>query len=323
MRTAAAGTVFLMMSILACGGGAPSSPPASAGVVPSAAPTIQEAAAATYAGLPTGQVTLDGGRWEREAGDEPRARVTLADGFRVTGNLDADADDEAVVLLAVNTGASGTFDHLAMLKRRGEAVVNVATAELGDRVQVRGAAISDQRLVVDVVRAGPDDAMCCPGEKARLTFAWRDGSLARTGDDITGRASLEDLSDAEWVLVELASGEPAPADPAVTLQYRDSALAGRGGCNRYTAAVKPGAQPGEISIPRIVATRMSCPGSADALEHRYLRQLEAVQRYTFRAGRLLLTYKSENRPQSMTFEAADRTGTPASSAAEVEPHQPN
>jgi hypothetical protein len=59
----------------------------------------------------------------------------------VTGNLDGDGTEEAAVVLAVSTGASGTFDYLAVAKRTAKGVSSVAVARLGDRVQIRSARI--------------------------------------------------------------------------------------------------------------------------------------------------------------------------------------
>jgi hypothetical protein len=73
-----------------------------------------------------------------------------------------------VVVLAESSGGSGTFDYLAVVKRTASGIENVATAALGDRVQIRSARVDNGMLLASVVRAGKDDPMCCPGELADL-----------------------------------------------------------------------------------------------------------------------------------------------------------
>jgi hypothetical protein len=117
--------------------------------------------------------------------------VSLVAGFRVTGDLDGDGAEEAVVVLAESSGGSGTFDYLAVVKRTASGIENVATAALGDRVQIR---VDNGMLLVSVVRAGKDDPMCCPGELAGLGWTLAGSRLesvalsAPTGTTLAGHA---------------------------------------------------------------------------------------------------------------------------------------
>jgi len=105
---------------------------------PLGAPTLEELKNATYAGLEdlAGPVSLKDGRWEGEPFEPGAASgpsVVLAPGFRLTGDLDGDGTEEAVVVLAQSSGGSGTFNSLAVVKRAAEGPRNVATTPLGDR----------------------------------------------------------------------------------------------------------------------------------------------------------------------------------------------
>ena len=78
------------------------------------------------------------------------------------GDLDGDGVEDAAVVLATSGGGSGTFISL-------EAVINdegtphhVATAFLGDRVEINSVAIESGEITVDMVTHGPDDPLCCP-----------------------------------------------------------------------------------------------------------------------------------------------------------------
>jgi heat shock protein HslJ len=267
-------------------------------------PTAEEAANATYEGLGAGTVTLVNGVWEGEPaapGATSRPRVQIVPGFHLVGDLESDGAEDAVVLLSTSTGGSGTFDYLAVLRRRGESPMNIGTADLGDRVQVLDARIANGQLVVDVIRPGPNDARCCPTEKARLTFVQGDGGLRSTGSQIVGTASLADIGGPEWVLSRFTWDESAPATPAATLQLQDESFVGRGGCNRYTGPVTAGDTAGAIKVGPIAVTFMSCDQAADALERRFLEALGAVERYGFVGGQLALTYRQGDALRTLIF----------------------
>src|SRR5580765_685995 len=156
----------------ACASAAPAPAPAqTAQVAPirGSAPTLEELRNTTYAGLDerVGPVTLANGRWigaPVPVGTASRAFVEMAGDVRVVGDLDGDGYDEAVVLLAYNAGGSGVFSFVAVVTRENGSPRNVATTALPDRVQVRSIRIEGGKLLVSAVRAGANDAACCPGE---------------------------------------------------------------------------------------------------------------------------------------------------------------
>ena len=105
----------------------------------------------------------------------------------LTGDLDGDGDEEAVVLLSSSSGGSGTRSSIAIVDRRRGRAENVATRLLGDRVQVRSMKIVSATLSIDLVRAGATDPACCPGELATYTWALGpDGLGDRQPPAVTG-----------------------------------------------------------------------------------------------------------------------------------------
>jgi heat shock protein HslJ len=118
----------------------------------------------------------------------------------------------------------------------------------------------------------------------------------------TGRLSPDALAGTEWVLRRWAWQEPAPGEPAVTLRFADGRFAGSAGCNSYTAPVQAGKQPGDISVGPAAATRKTCPEPTMGIESRFLSALGAVEQFSFRDGRLVLTYRPENK--GLLFERA-------------------
>jgi heat shock protein HslJ len=272
------------------------------------APTLAELEDATYRGLeePKGPVTLVNGRWEGSPyapGGAARPTVTFGRDFRVTGDLDGDGAPEAVVLLAQGSGGSGAFDYLAVVKKTAAGLENVATAPLGDRVQVRSARIEGRKLLVSVVQAGEKDTACCPGELVDREWTLAGRTLTTSASPPqTGRISLDTLAGTEWVLGAWGLDAKAPADPEVTLAYVGGRFAGKSGCNRYTAAATAGDTPGEVSIGPAAVTRMACPEPQSAVEARFLRQLGAAKKFGFLLGQLAITYEQDGRWDTLLFE---------------------
>ena len=88
-----------------------------------------------------------------------------------TGDLTDDDVEEAVVLLAQNSGGSGLFLYFAIVSNHGGAPDHIATIDLGDRIKVVSLDIEEGKLIAELVEHGPDDPMCCPTMKARRE--WR------------------------------------------------------------------------------------------------------------------------------------------------------
>jgi heat shock protein HslJ len=291
--------------------------PAQAGA-DSAAPTGEEMGNATYRGLEAagGPLTLVNSHWEGPAanGGASRPEVSLVRGLHVTGDLDGDGRNEAAALLNESSGGSGTFTYLAVAGRRKGRVVNLGTALLGDRVQIRGMKIRDGRLFVDLVQPGPEDAACCPGELATRGWALEGKGSGEVLTEFvstakTGRLSLDTISGTRWVLRDWDLDSPAPSLPEVTLQYEEGRLAGNGGCNRYFATVSQGPSAGDLSLGPVGATRMGCPDAVMAVESRYLGLLGNVKKFGFVAGKLALSYENDESVGVLLFEAAPKQGT--------------
>lgn len=295
-------TRFVLLCVLVCGIAA-CGPDGDGGDRSDSAPDRFALANATYSGVFAEPITLTNGAWEGEPYPEigaARPRVTLVPGFRRTGDLDGDGADEAVVLLAESSGGSGTFQHLAVVANRGEKTVNLGTARVGDRVQTVDCRVEDGAIVMDVVQAGPGDAMCCPTQTAHRTWRLRAGVLEEVAVEVTGTLSIVMLEGTEWVLDAFTWTEPAPEDPEVTITFDNGRAAGNGGCNRYFADVEE-SSPGEITFGEIGATQMSCPEEKMAVERRYHQALEGVTSYSFIAGRLALAYYDDGAMKTMQF----------------------
>jgi len=303
IRLANPKTVCLLLASLtfmACGFGTLDKASADS---PPGAPAIGELAETTFAGIYDHPVTLDDGRWEGEPFVEEgasRPTVGLVMHFRLTGDLDGDGQEEAAVLLWESSGGSGTRLYLAATGRHNKHIENLATALIGDRVQVRTGRVSGNRVILDLIQAGPDDAACCPTQKAKKTWALDPEGLMLVSTEITGTLSVADLQGPDWVLAELGRDRPVTAGVEITLSFEDDRVAGAGGCNRYFGSVNSAA-PGELRFSGMGATRMACPEPAMNLEQRYLNVLAGATSYSFLAGRLVLSCDTEGGPVALIF----------------------
>ncbi len=271
-------------------------------------PTFQELKNATYKDLAgiKDKVGLVNGKWEGRPiakGSPIRPIVQLLEPVRVTGDMNGDGVEESVVLLNLSTGGTGQLLHVAVVGRRSGRVENLATRMIGDRVQIRDVRIKDENVFIDLVRAGAQDAMCCPGEVA--TQAWRldkNGVLTAVAQgEKSRRLALEAIGAGEWTLKSWDIDEQAPEDSRVTLAYRDGRFVGMGGCNQYVASVKDGNAPGDVIVEPIGATRKSCPEAESAIETKFFERLAQVKKYGFWLSQLALTYETGGVRQTMLF----------------------
>jgi heat shock protein HslJ len=266
--------------------------------------TSDELANMAYSGIYDIAVTLKDGRWEGEPfveGGASRPAVGMVDNFLLTGDLDNNGLDEAVVLLWESSGGSGVMNYVAAVGRRDGDTVNLGTALIGDRVQLRNGRIADGTIELDIIQQGPNDAACCPSQLASRFWTLDANGLNEGEAKIAGTLSLDDIAGQEWVLRHLKWNESVPVQPEVTLVFDGERLTGKSACNRYFAIVTAGDMPGDLAVSQIGGTRMACPGEVMDHESNYLEALGNVARYGFLVGKLVLTWRKDGVTNTMLF----------------------
>jgi heat shock protein HslJ len=197
----ALGLLIAMLALSACGAlpatPTPLPPPPTPTPTPLPELDVTTLKNAAYAGIyPDQAVELTDGVYEGEPfveGGASRPTVTFIEPYAF-GDLNGDGLDDAAVLLAENSGGSGSFVYLAAVVNEDGQPANVATELLGDRARVQSLTIADGTLTVDMVTHGPNDPMCCPSLKALNTYelqgdAWtllshQAGVPSLTADDV-------------------------------------------------------------------------------------------------------------------------------------------
>jgi len=237
-------------------------------------------------------VMLEAGHWEGEPpqpGSASVPRVDFLGDLVARGDLDGDGEDEAAVMLTTNFGGTGVYHYVAVVDQLAAENRNLDTRLVGDRIQLRGMRIDEGRLVLDIVRAGPGDAGCCPTEVVTLQYRLQDGRLSEPVQvGASTRLSLDALVGAAWRLSAWKSGEPA--EGRLTLEYSEGRFLGSAGCNRYSAPVKSTDARGTIEVGQALSTRMDCGPEVMSHERRFLGLLPRVERFWFHAGQLALAY---------------------------------
>ena len=109
--------------------------------------------------------------------------VVMLTNYAAFGDLDGDGQEEALVVLVTNHGGSGTFFDLAVVRKQGESLTNLATTLLGDRVQIKSIRIENSEAMVDMLTHGPDDGMCCPTQYTANAYALKNGELIQTNSE--------------------------------------------------------------------------------------------------------------------------------------------
>ena len=260
---------------------------------------------AIYHGIEDGPVQLENGRWEGKPyveGGASRPSVGLVEDFNLQGDLDGDGEPETVVLLWQSSGGSGNFQYVAVMKNHDGKLLNVATAPVGDRVQLRAGVIVDGVLKLDVVQQGEGDAACCPSQLARRNWVLDGGELNEQESRIEGVLSLDMLEGTEWILTHLKQNHHTPEGIEVTVAFSDGRVAGHSGCNRFSASIQNGDMPGQIRIGPTMGTRMACPVELMEFESEFLELLGLVDRFGFMAGGLLLTGSTDSYTFRLKFE---------------------
>jgi heat shock protein HslJ len=257
------------------------------------APTSAELAGATFSGIENqGPVTLSAGKWEGQPPIEGGASVPalwLSEGFHLTGDLDRDGADEAVVHLTYSSGGTGNFGYLAVMGREGGEIVQQAIGLVGDRVQIVAGRIDGGSVVLDVLQAGPGDGMCCPRQLATRTFIIQGDKLVETDTEMTGTASISMLDGMAWVLRRLDGQEGEALPGQATLAFTSSKVSGSTGCNQFQGSVSEGESATSLVIGPLITTRMACPKPLMTQEQAFLERLGQAEVFQFLFGDLVLS----------------------------------
>ncbi len=251
--------------------------------------------------------------------------VGLLDPLQLVVDLDGDGADERIVLLWETSGGSGMSLYVALLRPNVDAVATY----VGDRVETRTLAMHGGFLQMEALRAGADDATCCPGELATLRWQATAAGLESISDEIEGRFDLSTVAGkwrleierdvanrllaAAWtegstergdlrvIVTDETASAIAAAEAEITLTITaDGTVTGRSGCNQYSGAVRFSA-PNEIDFGPLRMTLMACDQSLMAAEQEFLSRLQAATQAGFHMGKFALSWQTGDGRGTLLF----------------------
>lgn len=180
------GALLVAGAVAACQGEAPAPAEASApaGSTESVESLLENATLHGLEGFPD-RVGLVDGKWEGEPfveGGSVSPGVYLSREQTTQGDLDGDGVDEVVSIVITDTGGSGSFYYLVLLRQANGALEHYATEFIGDRVKISSVEVADGGIELSLLEQGDGDAMCCPTLRVDRHYDVK-GSLVRLASE--------------------------------------------------------------------------------------------------------------------------------------------
>lgn len=123
-------------------------------------------------------VTLSNGVYQETVDETSASFITNLSLYHSTfGDLNGDGMDDAAAMLLDSPGGSGSFLYLYGVLDQGSALTSTAGVMLGDRYKIEDFRIENGQVMIEVIRHGPDDPMCCPSEEATLLYIVQNGRM--------------------------------------------------------------------------------------------------------------------------------------------------
>jgi hypothetical protein len=132
---------------------------------------------ATYQIPDYGTVKMTNGRFEKNGSTTGERWAAGVTDMVVFDNLADDKTEDAAVLLWVNSGGSGQFTYLAVVKDVLHSPKNVSTVLLGDRVKINTFSTQSGRIDLNLLTQGANDPLCCPTQEVSQSYTLQNDRL--------------------------------------------------------------------------------------------------------------------------------------------------
>lgn len=245
-----------------------------------------------------GSAPLVNGAYSESAapGSATQTRISLHN--KMAFGYTADGQQIAAVVLITDPGGSGTFYDLAVLTFEDGTPQHVASAFLGDRVQLLSLAIepvgnNGGEIVVEMIAAGPDDPLCCPTQYTVARYTLDGKELVQTSAEV--EKQTPDLVGTVWEWVKFVGGDGTvievqdPSKYTLTLNA-DGTYQVLADCNRAGGEYK--LEKGLLTLLPGPMTLAEC--GPDSLYDKYVKKLGFVRTYVWDdEGRLVLNLMAD------------------------------
>jgi heat shock protein HslJ len=246
-----------------------------------AALTEEDIRNAAYQLEDLGAIQLSDGEYKHQYGEGATQADLVGLETIAFGDLDGDGLDDAAVILWWQSGGSGTFKYLAAVLDDDGAPRQAGIEPLGDRVKIESLSVSEGQILLESITHGPDDPMCCPTQKAALTYRFGGEQLVKVLEETTDAEAPVALEGTQWTLVSYVNsqGETVYVLPGTEITTKSTAdqIAGGAGCNNYFASYQ--VEGNNLTIGQIGSTVMACEPEVNEQETQYLAALKSVASY--------------------------------------------
>lgn len=139
-----------------------------------------------------GEFRLNKGMFVHQYGEGMTQRFQVTLEKAALGDLDRDGREDAAVVLAVQSGGSGTFRYLIAMQNTGNETLQQDSLLLGDHVQIHDLAIAEGQVRLEMLQPTPNNPVCCPTQQVKQTFSVNQGKWVRLSNEITPSTRLRD-----------------------------------------------------------------------------------------------------------------------------------
>ncbi len=152
--------IFLALLAIVFYFGAKNAPTLNPQVEVTALPLVPGGAKDTTYLIEGEQVKLTGGKAEKEAAPGSASKITTSVFGELTlGDVNADGQNDAALILVQNGGGSGTFYYLAVAYSSSTGIIGTNTLLLGDRIAPQSVEIRNGMVIVNYATRRPDEPM--------------------------------------------------------------------------------------------------------------------------------------------------------------------
>ncbi len=210
------------------------------------------------------------------------------------GDLDADGDEDAAVLLTYSADGSGTFFYAAIARKAGDVYESTNTLLLGDRIAPQTVEIHDGRAVYNYAVRMESEPMTTPPSIGKSLWIHLDVTTGEIGEWVkdfegevdTGRMSLE-MKKWEWVnSAEMGEYVLPKTQGTFTLTFNSEQVSVGTDCNNMGGTYTTNGN--ALTFGPMMSTLMYCEGSQ---ETQFATMLGGVKSFAFtKKGTLELQY---------------------------------
>ncbi len=119
------------------------------------------------------------------------------------GDLNGDGQQDAAVILATNSGGSGTFFDLFALLDQNGTLQQAGFSSIGDRQAVKNLQIAHGRIILDYLTQSLNDPLCCPSEHRLRSYLLENDALRLVSEQILDSPATQATLLPDEILIDL------------------------------------------------------------------------------------------------------------------------